>query len=128
MPHFTVEYTPNIRSHADIPGLLEKAAKIIARQQVFPLAGIRAKALEVSDYYIADGDPAYAFVNATFKIGVGRSQVIKDKVCTELFSMLKEHFSERCSDRHVGLWMELVETPAGWKHNDLHHVLGAKSC
>src|SRR5262249_29148237 len=73
MPHITVEYTANLKPEADIPGLLAKINDVlIAQNGVFPVGGIRSRAIELSDFRIADGAADDAFVHVTVKIGAGR--------------------------------------------------------
>ena len=123
MPHFIVEYTDNIKQQADIPGMLKKAATILDNQDgVFPTGGIRARAIELTDYVIADGKEDDAFVHATLKIGAGRDQPSKDKVGNELFDMMKQHFGELYQQRNLALSLELCAFTKGstWKHNNIH--------
>lgn len=123
MPHFIVEYTNNIKTEANIPLLLEKANKIlISKSPLFPVGGIRSRAIELKDYYIADGEEDYAFVHATLKIGAGRSEDEKKATCEELFSAMKDHFAELYNNRYLALSMELFEfSEAGtYKQNNIH--------
>jgi 5-carboxymethyl-2-hydroxymuconate isomerase len=70
MPHFIVEYTDNIKDKADIPALLEKVHEVlIAHGDIFPVGGIRSRAIELHHYRVADGAEDDAFVHATLKIG-----------------------------------------------------------
>ena len=55
MPHLTIEYTSNIKAEARIPELLANANQIlIAQNGLFPIGGIRSRAIELTDYCIAD--------------------------------------------------------------------------
>jgi 5-carboxymethyl-2-hydroxymuconate isomerase len=123
MPHFTIEYTSNIKAEAHIPQLLAKANEILMAQGgVFPTGGIRSRAVELEDYCIADGQADYAFVHCNLKIGGGRSEADKKKVCDQLFDALKEHFAELFSKRYLALSLELNEfSESGtYKHNNIH--------
>lgn len=124
MPHFIVEYTANLRDEVDIPALLRKANQtLIAQDGVFPIGGIRSRAVELADYCIADGQPEYAFVHATLKIGSGRSAQTKAKVCEALFAVMKAHlFGNGNEHRPLALSMELYEfdEDGTYRHNTLH--------
>lgn len=122
MPHIIVEYTDNIKE-ADIPGLLKKINRVfIERNDIFPTGGIRSRAIELHDYCIADGAEDDAFVHATLKIGAGRKEEDKKATCDELFSVIKEHFSDQFAKRYLALSFELFEfSEAGtYKHNNIH--------
>ncbi|WP_458414170.1 5-carboxymethyl-2-hydroxymuconate Delta-isomerase [Schinkia sp. CFF1] len=123
MPHIIVEYTNNIKAEANIPLLLEKInGVIISKSPLFPIGGLRSRAIELEDYRVADGKEDDAFVHVTLKIGAGRSKQDKKSTCDELFDVIKEHFAELFSRRFLALSMELVEfSEAGtYKHNNIH--------
>jgi 5-carboxymethyl-2-hydroxymuconate isomerase len=125
MPHFIVEYTDNLKADGDIPGLLKKANQTLLNQGgVFPIGGIRSRAIELSDYVMADDDDKadYAFVHAILKIAAGRDEATKKKVCDDLFEMMKHHFAELFAQRYLALSMELIEFNEGgsYKHNNVH--------
>jgi 5-carboxymethyl-2-hydroxymuconate isomerase len=123
MPHFIIEYTDNIKAEADIPGLLEKInGVLISRSNIFPVGGIRSRAIELHNYRVADGAEDDAFVHATLKIGAGRSEADKKATCDELFDVIKTHFADLFAKRYLALSMELIEfSESGtYKHNNIH--------
>jgi 5-carboxymethyl-2-hydroxymuconate isomerase len=123
MPHLIVEYTSNIKAEARIPQLLAKANEIlIAQGGVFPIGGIRSRAVELHDYCIADGQADYAFAHCNLKIGAGRTETEKKKVCDQLFEAIKDHFADLFSKRYLALSLELNEfSESGtYKHNNIH--------
>jgi 5-carboxymethyl-2-hydroxymuconate isomerase len=123
MPHLIVEYTANLKAEGDIPGLLKKAnGVLIAQPGVFPIGGIRSRAIELTQWCMADGEDDYAFVHVTLKIGAGRDDKTKRKVSDELFEMIKAHFAALYAKRFLALSLELVEfSESGtYKHNNVH--------
>ena len=122
MAHFIVEYTHNIAAEADIPGLLRKANEALIAQQVYPIGGIRSRAIELTDWRMADGAEDYAFVHGTLKIGAGRSREVRQRTGDALFEVMKTHFAELYGRRYLALSLEIYEfDEAGtWKHNNVH--------
>jgi len=124
MPQVTVEYTDNIKAAADIPLLLKKINDTIIGQEggIFPPGGTRSRAIELTQYRMADGAADYAFVHVTFKIGAGRTEAQKKKVCDDLFDMMKAHFAPLFATRYLALSMELYEYDerGTYKHNNVH--------
>lgn len=123
MPHFVLEYTNNLREETDIPALLRKVnATLIAQGGIFPTGGIRARAIEVKDYAIADSAEDYAFIHASLKIGAGRTPEEKKQTGDALFAMMQEHLAPVFARRYLALSMEFNEfNEAGtWKQNNLH--------
>jgi 5-carboxymethyl-2-hydroxymuconate isomerase len=123
MPHLTFEYTDNLHADGNIPALLKKANQVLIDQGgVFPIGGIRSRAIRLTDYCVADGTVDDAFVHATLKIGAGRSDEQKKKAGDELFQMISEHFATIFQQRTLALSLEIVEfSEAGtWKQNNIH--------
>jgi 5-carboxymethyl-2-hydroxymuconate isomerase len=123
MPHFIVEFTANLEAEGNVPGLLQKINDtLIAQESVFPVGGIRSRAVRLDHYRMADGQADYAFVHAILKIGAGRDERTKQRVGDALFDVIKHHFAALYEKRYLALSMELVEfSEAGtWKHNNVH--------
>ena len=123
MPHFIVEYTANLEREGDLPGLLQKInATMIAQGGMFPIGGIRSRAIRLDCYRMADGEADYAFVHATFKIGAGRDEATRKRAGDALFEVMKSHFAVLYEKRYLALSMEIAEfSEAGtWKHNNVH--------
>lgn len=123
MPHFIVEYTDNLKDEVKMAELFEKIHEVmIARGSIFPIGGLRSRAIELKDYRIADGAEDDAFVHATLKIGAGRPADVKKEACDALFEVIKEHFAPLMAKRYLALSMELYEfSEAGtYKHNNIH--------
>ncbi|GGF14139.1 5-carboxymethyl-2-hydroxymuconate isomerase [Halobacillus andaensis] len=122
MPHIILEYTDNLSAHTDIKKLLEKINEaVIAQKGVFPIGGIRSRAYEVKDYYVADGKENDAFVHTRIKIGKGRSDNEKSDVCDAIFQVMKTHFNDYMNEHYLALSLELAEFQhATYKSNNIH--------
>lgn len=128
MPHLVLDHSANLGEEADIGGLCTKLAAVLRAQQadgkpVYPVGGIRVRALVANDYCIADGaDPSDAYLHATLKLGAGRSDATKAATCAALFDAIKAHFAGRFERHGLALSLEVTEfSEAGTlKHNNLH--------
>jgi len=124
MPHFIVEFTANLEAQGDLPGLLKKINDtLIAQGGVFPIGGIRSRAIKLDCYRMADGEADYAFVHARLQIGAVRDEATKQRVGDQLFITSKSWSPTRClKKRYLALSLELAEfSEAGtWKHNNVH--------
>jgi 5-carboxymethyl-2-hydroxymuconate isomerase len=122
MPHFIIEYTDNIKDEANIEILLEKINKVlVSKSTIFPIGGIRSRAIELKHYRVADGTEDDAFVHATLKIGTGRSEAEIKETCEELFQVMKAHFEQLFNRRYLALSMEYQEFLNGtYKLNNIH--------
>lgn len=123
MPHIIVEYTDNLTAETDIAELLQKLNHVlIARGTVFPVGGIRSRAIALTDYCIADGTEDDAFVHTILKIGAGRAYDVKKEACDALFKTIQEHFAPLMEKRYLALSMELYEFGelSDYKQNNIH--------
>lgn len=123
MPHLIIEYTDNLKDAIHISDLLEKVNQVlISKSDIFPIGGIRSRAVELHHYRIADGAEDDAFVHVTLKIGAGRSEKEKKETCDQLFEVIKDHFAAEFAKRYLALSLELVEfsETGTYKHNNIH--------
>lgn len=123
MPHVTVEYTDNLREEGNIKQLLRKINEtLLEERDVFPVGGIRIRAIELKDYLVADGTGKNdAFVHVILKIGKGRSGEVKKRVCDQLFKIMEDHFQELFQHRYLALSLELYEfLYPTYKKNNIH--------
>lgn len=123
MPHIIFEYTDNIKNEINFHSLFKSIHQVfMKRKDLFPIGGIRSRAIELNNYFVADGTEDDAFVHATIKIGAGRSENVKKEICEEIFAIMKEHFAELYEKRYVALSLELYEFSkfGTYKHNNIH--------
>ncbi|WP_293764679.1 5-carboxymethyl-2-hydroxymuconate delta-isomerase [uncultured Aquitalea sp.] len=122
MPHFIVECTDNIRAEADLPGLFAKAHEFLVGTGLYPLAGIRSRAVWLDTWRMADAGADYAFVHMSLKIGHGRSFEERERTAQGLFAIIKAHFQPLFDTRYLALTFELSELDPvlSYKHNNVH--------
>ena len=128
MPHIVVEYTANLGPEARIADLLARINAVMVAERdeagrpVYPIGGIRSRAVALEEYCIADGADDYAFVHATVKIGAGRSEAVEKRTTDALFAAMEEHFAELFARRYLALSLELFRfsETGTYKHNNIH--------
>jgi 5-carboxymethyl-2-hydroxymuconate isomerase len=133
VPHLTLEYSANLADADSIGRLCDTLAQCLAaqrdnEQRVYPLGGIRVRALRCEQYCIADGRADAAFLHANLKIGAGRSEASKKATGDALFALIKQHFAAVFEQSGLALSLEINEfSESGtWKHNNLHARLKAQ--
>ena len=122
MPHFIAECTDNIREQADLPDLFSKVNDALAATGIFPIGGIRSRAIWLDTWQMADGQHVYAFVHMTLKIGAGRSLESRQDVGDMLFTLIKAHFAALMESRYLALSfaMEELDPTLNYKQNNVH--------
>ena len=103
--------------------LLKKSGQVLSSfPDVYPIGGIRARAIKITDYYFADGSEDDAFVHMTLKIGAGRTDMEKKDTCDKLFQTLQDHLQDLYQSRYLALSLELYEFSelGTYKKNNIH--------
>lgn len=128
MAHLIFEYTDNLAAEGNIPALLQKANQVLIDSGLFPPGGIRARAIRLTEYCVAEGGHDDAFVHVTVKVGAGRDPAEINRAMDQVFEMMKEHFAAIFAKRYLALSLELYEfSKAGTlKHNNIHKRYGKK--
>ena len=74
MPHFIMEYSANLDEDLDIPELFRQLNETAIGTGVFPIGGIRTRAIRCEHYRIAEGDPDNTFIHLPPRWGQGVSR------------------------------------------------------
>jgi 5-carboxymethyl-2-hydroxymuconate isomerase len=123
MPNAVLEYSNNLAPAADIPALVKAlGARFRQSGEVFPIGGVRVRAIGYDDYDVGDGSPENGFVVLTCKIGAGRTAAVKKAFFDDVFELVKAHLAELYSTRplSITLYVEEIEEGSSYKHNNLH--------
>jgi len=128
MAHATVEWTANLNGKFDRQGLLRLIAEEMRDRAggMFPVGGIRVRAICCTEYVIADdADPDYCFINIDVKMGAGRPTEFRQRFFDQLFAAVVVHLGELFEQHPLALSL-YVEEAEGWKKNSIHERLGKK--
>ena len=128
MPHFILEYSANIKDDLDLDGLFKSLHETALETGVFPLGGIRFRAVRCDDYLIADADPQNAFVHLTAKIGRRREPDVRQGVAEKIFDTLVEYLDSLYRQRPLAISFELTELTMGlsFRKNNIHEKIKQK--
>ena len=101
MPHFTIEYSANLDQRLDMTEVVEVVRRAAIETGIFPLGGIRVRAIRCEDYAIADGNPDLGFLDMVLRLGEGRDLATRKKAGEHVFNALSTHldpvFKERAA-------------------------------
>jgi 5-carboxymethyl-2-hydroxymuconate isomerase len=111
MPHLTLEYTDNI--DVDVQPLLARLHEEVVATGAINLKGIKSRALQHTQYRIADGDPDYAFVHVGLLIREGRPVEVQQDATRRVMKVLKETFGHLFETRKLSLTVDLKEMREG---------------
>ncbi|MEM7240924.1 MAG: 5-carboxymethyl-2-hydroxymuconate Delta-isomerase [Pseudomonadota bacterium] len=94
MPHFQIDYSPNLEDRLDIPGLCRALRDSAVETGVFPKAGIRVRATACNHVVMADGDPQHAFLDLSVRLRGGRDLETRKRAVAALFETAENY----CAD------------------------------
>ena len=127
MPHLTLDYSGNLRETGDFETLCATLARTLVAiavdgKPVYPVGGVRVRALAADHWCIGDGRADAAFVHARLFVGAGRGASTLKATGDALFAAMKEHFAALYAEQGLALSLEVGEFSEGgtWKHNNLH--------
>jgi len=125
MPHFTIEYSANLERHADIGAICELVRRAALETGIFPIGGIRVRAIRCEHYAIADGNPELCFLAMGLRLGEGRELAARKAAGEHIFAALCAHLEPVFQATKLGLTFEMVEirSETSWKKNNIHAYL-----
>jgi 5-carboxymethyl-2-hydroxymuconate isomerase len=129
MPHVVLQYTANLEAEVNMPALCREIAAVLVEQKdeaggpLFPIGGTRVLAYPAAVYAVADGKADYGFCYINIRIAGGRSEAAKKRAGDAVLATLKARFAAAFEKRHVGVTLQIDESPGqvyDAKHSNLH--------
>jgi 5-carboxymethyl-2-hydroxymuconate isomerase len=125
MPHFSIEYSANIDARVDIALVVELVRKAAVETGMFPLGGIRVRAVKCEHYAIADGNPQHGFLAMVLRLGEGRDLAARKKAGEHIFKALSDYLEPVFANSKFALSfdMQINDKETSWKRNNIHDAL-----
>jgi 5-carboxymethyl-2-hydroxymuconate isomerase len=129
MPHFTLEYSANLDALIDVGKVVEIVRKAAVETGIFPLGGIRVRAVRCEHFAIADGNPELGFLAMVLRLGEGRDLATRQKAGEHIFEALSTYLDPVFASSKFALSfdMQINDKDTSWKRNNIHEALKAKS-
>src|SRR5258708_12052924 len=122
MPHFTIEYSAHLDARVDMDAVVEIVRKAAVETGIFPLGGIRVRAIRCEHYAIADGRPELGFLDMVLRLGEGRDLAARKKAGEHIFPMLSDHLDPLLphADQRQANQLEAQQHPRTAYHRAQH--------
>ena len=129
MPHFTLEYSANLDASVDMGKVVETVRKAAVETGIFPLGGIRVRAVRCEHYAIADGNADFAFLDMVLRLGEGRDLATRKKAGEHIFKALSAQLDPVFANSKFALSfdMQINDKDTSWKRNNIHEALKAEA-
>ena len=127
MPHFTLHYSANLDASLDIAAACEVVRQAAVESRIFPIGGIRVRAIRCEHYAIADGRPDHGFIDLLLRIGEGRDLAERQKAGEHIFNALSQHLDPVFAKQPLALSFDIQinDGATSWKRNTIHDLLKA---
>jgi 5-carboxymethyl-2-hydroxymuconate isomerase len=125
MPHFTIEYSANLDGRVDMGAMVELVRKEAVATGIFPLGGIRVRAIKCEHYAIADGRKNFGFLDMVLRLGEGRDLATRQKAGEHIFKALSAYLDPVFANGRFALSfdMQINDKETSWKRNNIHESL-----
>ena len=125
MPHFTLEYSANLDARVDMGKVVEVVRKAAVETGIFPLGGIRVRAVRCEHYAIADGRHNYGFLDMVLRLGEGRDLATRKQASEHIFKALSAFLDPVFANSKFALSFDIQinDKEMGWKRNNIHEAL-----
>jgi 5-carboxymethyl-2-hydroxymuconate isomerase len=125
MPHFTIEYSANLDGRVDMGAVVELVRKEAVATGIFPLGGIRVRAIKCEHYAIADGRKNFGFLDMVLRLGEGRDLATRQKAGEHIFKALSAYLDPVFANGKFALSfdMQINDKETSWKRNNIHESL-----
>jgi 5-carboxymethyl-2-hydroxymuconate isomerase len=129
MPHFTLEYSGNLDARVDMAKVVEVVRKAAVETGIFPLGGIRVRAIRCEDFAIADGQSHFGFLDMVLRLGEGRDLAARKKAGEHIFKALSSYLDPVFAGSKFALSfdMQINDKETSWKRNNIHDALKAEA-
>jgi 5-carboxymethyl-2-hydroxymuconate isomerase len=125
MPHFTIEYSANLDGRVDMGLVVEVVRRAAVETGIFPLGGIRVRAVKCEHYAIADGNTNFGFLDMVLRLGEGRDLATRKKAGEHIFEVLSTYLDPvfAASKFALSFDMQINDKETSWKRNNIHEAL-----
>src|SRR3954447_25692187 len=127
MPHFTLEYSANLEPCVDMQAVVEVVRKAAVETGIFPLGGIRVRAIRCEHSAVADGSAHFGFLDMVLRLGEGRDLATRKKAGEHIFKLLSAYLDPVFAEGSFALSfdMQINDKDTSWKRNNIHEALQA---
>ena len=125
MAHLILQYSCELEKKYNFQDLVNNLRKVMVETTLFPVGGIRVRALPTQINSIADGDSLNVYVDLVLRMGSGRTLSDKQKIGKDLMKFLEFYFKNEIKEEYFALSLEIIDiNPSlSWKLNTIHSRL-----
>ena len=105
--------------------VVELVRRTAVETGIFPLGGIRVRAVSCDHYAIADGQKHFAFLDMVLRLGEGRDLATRQTAGEHIFKALSAYLDPVFANSKFALSfdVQINDKETSWKRNNIHEAL-----
>ena len=107
VPHLLIDYSANLEDRIDIAGLCETLRLAAIETGLFPMPGVRVRAIRADHVAIADGDPRHGYLDISVRLRAGRAPTAKAEATQALFEAARRFVAPVMEAHPLALSLEM---------------------
>lgn len=107
MPHVTIDYSANMEQRTDMAALCDTLRRAAIETGLFPMPGIRVRAVRADHVAIADGADRHGYVDISVRLRAGRPQKAKAAATEHLFQAARQFLEPALAQHSIALSIEM---------------------
>lgn len=107
MPHFSIEYSANLEKKINMKAFCNVLRIAGIETGVFPIKGIRVRAICCDHYAIADNNPQNGFIDISVRLREGRDMEVRKEATEHIFQAAKKFLKPVLDTSPFALSMEM---------------------
>jgi 5-carboxymethyl-2-hydroxymuconate isomerase len=107
MPHLMLDYSANMEDRVDIAALCDHLRRAALGTGVFPLAGIRVRAMRADHVSIADGNAAHGYIDISVRLREGRDMGTRKAAAQAIFDAAQAFTADAMARHSFALSLEM---------------------
>lgn len=113
MPHLMVDYSPNIDDRIDMSAFCDTLRRAAIETGVFPMPGIRVRAMRADHVSIADGQAQHGYIDISIRLRAGRSDADKQAATQHIFDAAQRALEPALARFSIALSLEMRDIDPG---------------
>ena len=122
-------FQANLDGRVDMAKVVEVVRKAAVETGIFPLGGIRVRAIRCEHFAIADGQSHFGFLDMVLRLGEGRDLQTRKAAGEHIFGALSAYLDPVFAKGKFALSfdMQINDKETSWKRNNIHEALKAEA-
>jgi len=107
LAHLMIDYSANMDQRTDMGQLCDILRRAAIETGVFPMPGLRIRAIRADYVSIADGDPAHGYIDISVRLRGGRPDQAKADATAHIFAAAQAYLEPVMKIHPIALSLEM---------------------